>query len=191
MEKTDHKNKKGNSSREYGTAKKGETMYMDVFNVKEVNAYYDRKGGRTASIANYANAGSFAALMRQAAARRNAEVSEASAEESVLTTRPNATARLNAPRSASAAAASRSTATAHTQETNGKNDAGLAASTLNTAQSDSNICCEQCHETTQLMLQMMTKNLYTQSALGYPLTGVNAWTAYQSMAGMLGSSLFS
>lgn len=41
------------------------------------------------------------------------------------------------------------------------------------------------------MLQMMTKNLYTQSALGYPLTGMNAWTAYQSMAGMLGSSLFS
>ena len=40
------------------------------------------------------------------------------------------------------------------------------------------------------MLQMMSRNLYAQSALNYPLTGYGSWTAYQNMADMLGKSLF-
>jgi hypothetical protein len=37
---------------------------------------------------------------------------------------------------------------------------------------------------------MLSRNLYSQSALNYPLSGYSPWTAYQSMAGMLGNSLF-
>lgn len=217
-------------------------MYFDVFSVKEVNAYYDRKGGiRASGIGNYANASNFATLMRQAATRRNAEVSGASAEESALSTRPKATAQSRTTPAAGtagsgigdtfgstidgasgygqtraylnrttrqsaagvhtglpsntatgtyAALASKSAATAHAPGANGKTDAASTAPAPNTAQANGNICCEQCHETAQMMFQMMTKNLYTQSALGYPLTGMNAWTAYQSMGGMIGS-LFS
>ena len=39
------------------------------------------------------------------------------------------------------------------------------------------------------MLQMMSRNLYSQSALNYPLAGYG-WTAYQNMADMLGKGLF-
>ena len=202
-------------------------MYISDFGVQEVNAYYDRKGGmRTSHINNYANVGSFANLMRQAAARKSTGAPGTVAEESA-SAQTNATSQARSSQSDSAAAAasanaqtrartyprstsqtaagthtglhsnaatasalaSHSSAAPHTAK--GTKAADSSVSPLNAAQNNGNIYCEQCHETTQLMLQMMTKNLYTQSALGYPLTGVNAWTAYQSMAGMLGSSLFS
>ena len=45
-------------------------MYLNDFSVKEVNAYYARRGGiRTASVKGYANVGSFSGLMQRAAAQ--------------------------------------------------------------------------------------------------------------------------
>ena len=53
-----------------------------------------------------------------------------------------------------------------------------------------NICCDKCQAVSQVVLRMMSKNLYAQSALGYPLAGAGSWTAYQNMANILGDSLF-
>lgn len=52
-----------------------------------------------------------------------------------------------------------------------------------------NACCRQCHAVNQMMLQMMSRSLYSQSALSSPLSWNDSWTAYQNMAGQLGRSL--
>lgn len=164
------------------TAQKGETMYNHDFSIQEVNAYYGRKGGmRTSNVSNYANAGSFASLIRRAAAQRSAG---ATPEGAAVAQTGSAVATGTSSRVQGAT-------TAHVHSNSGKKAPDSTAAAPTTAQANGNVCCEQCHQTNQLMLQMMAKNLYTQSSLGYPLTGLNTWSAYQNMAGMLGNSLFS
>lgn len=140
-------------------------MDMNEFGIKEVNAYYARRGGiRTANIKGYANVGGFSNLMQRAAA----QVSAASQESQAA---------------AKARASTTTRKAAHEAESSGE-------STLtNAASNKDNICCEQCRSTNQLMLQMMSRNLYSQSALNYPLSGYGAWTAYQNMANTMGNTL--
>ena len=147
---------------------------MNNIGIKEINAYYDRKDGiRTAGINNYANVSSFAKLMQRAITERS------------VTATINAEAQNNHTHGTI-----QSNSAAHMRSTAQNSSVEHAESTHVSTQNNGNSCCEQCHQTNQLMLQMMTKNLYTQSILGYPLTGNSAWMAYQNMTGMLNNSLF-
>ena len=145
-------------------------MYPEDFSIKEVNAYYTRRGGiRTANVRGYANMGSFSGLLQRDAAQagRAAQASQAAQEAQSSTV-----VQGNRAQAQPAASAKES---AHTHSASGTGSEG--------------VCCEQCHATNQLMLQMMSRNLYSQSALNYPLAGYG-WTAYQNMADMLGKGLF-
>ncbi len=115
--------------------------------IKEVNAYYARRGGiRTSSVKGSVNIGSFPALMEKASARQTTRTAE----------------------------------TAGPRETEQK--------TSQPVSDNDNICCEKCHAVSQTMLQMLTKNLYSQSALGYSLAGKSPWTSYQTLANLLDRS---
>lgn len=48
-------------------------------------------------------------------------------------------------------------------------------------------CCEQCRLTSQLMVQLMSRSLYSQSGLGYTPVGTGALNAYQNMIHILGN----
>lgn len=142
-------------------------MDFQDLGIKEVNAYYARRGGiRTAAVNGYANAGSFPALMQRTAA----QVAQAGKEAQTH-----------------AAAQAGKTLRTEEAETNqsSKNNASTQAVSGN-----GNICCDKCQAVSQVVLRMMSKNLYAQSALGYPLAGAGSWTAYQNMANILGDSLF-
>ena len=187
-------------------------MYINQMGIMEINAYYDRKGGmRTANVDNYANAVSFAQLMQRAAGQRSGLTR--------LAARNDTATASGAMHSAHAAAQDKATDRAESSTASGSTWAGTrtalgssAASrrattrkawspgasesettqpdSIQTAQDNGNICCEKCHLTSQLMLQMMTRNLYAQSGMGYPLTGTDALASYQRMAKALGGSLF-
>ena len=142
-------------------------MDFQDLGIKEVNAYYARRGGiRTAAVNGYANVGSFPALMQRTAA----QVAQAGKEAQTH-----------------AAAQAGKTLRTEEAETNqsSKNNASTQAVSGN-----GNICCDKCQAVSQVVLRMMSKNLYAQSALGYPLAGAGSWTAYQNMANILGESLF-
>lgn len=142
-------------------------MDFQDLGIKEVNAYYARRGGiRTAAVNGYANVGSFPALMQRTAA----QVAQAGEEAQTH-----------------AAAQAGKTLRTEEAETNqsSKNNASTQAVSGN-----GNICCDKCQAVSQVVLRMMSKNLYAQSALGYPLAGAGSWTAYQNMANILGDSLF-
>ncbi len=142
-------------------------MDFQDLGIKEVNAYYARRGGiRTAAVNGYANVGSFPALMQRTAA----QVAQAGKEAQTH-----------------AAAQAGKTLRTEEAETNqsSKNNASTQAVSGN-----GNICCDKCQAVSQVVLRMMSKNLYAQSALGYPLAGAGSWTAYQNMANILGDSLF-
>ena len=142
-------------------------MDFQDLGIKEVNAYYARRGGiRTAAVNGYANVGSFPALMQRTAA----QVAQAGKEAQTH-----------------AAAQAGKTLQTEEAETNqsSKNNASTQAVSGN-----GNICCDKCQAVSQVVLRMMSKNLYAQSALGYPLAGAGSWTAYQNMANILGDSLF-
>ena len=49
-------------------------------------------------------------------------------------------------------------------------------------------CCEQCRLTSQLMMQMFSRSLYCQGALGYSPVGTGAFSAYQNMLNLFGGS---
>lgn len=185
-------------------------MYINDFSIKEVNAYYARRGGiRTAKIGSYANIGSFADIMRQTTTQRTAAARESQAEaarESAST--QSAQDRQTAARTQSQShthTALHSDATAQTRQAAQSNTAGQSRQTvrnstaLHTSQAsekdstvgEGNICCDKCQLTNQLLVQMMSRNLYSQSALGYPLTGSVSWMAYQNMANVLNSGLYS
>lgn len=165
-------------------------MYQNDFIIKEVNAYYARRGGiRTTNVHGYANVSSFSSLMQRAVAQAGRTSRTAAAEESHDTAHSGRTAQ--------SAATEKTHDTAHSGRTaQPAATAGRApqssseAATTKPASDSGNICCEQCHATNQLMLQMMSRNLYAQSALNYPLSGYGALSAYQNMANMLGNSLF-
>lgn len=151
-------------------------MYFNNSSIKEVNAYYGRLGGfQTANISNYANACSFSNLMQQAAAQAVRAAQESQTEHTQAVQASTAHTAFTAPEK--------------------KSDPKTSASSIENASQQSaadssNICCDKCHATEQLLLQMMSRNLYTQSALNYPLAGSNTWTAYQNMANLLGRNLF-
>lgn len=165
---------------------------IDINSVKEVNDYYARRGGiRTAIRGGCAKAGSFSSLIQKAAdAQRAADAAraESAAQDSQVAQSPSQTARTHSTlygsigqtRSATERSASRKTYSSSSSD----------ASPQSVASGNGNVCCEQCHATNQLMLQMMSRNLYSQSALSYPLTGYGSWTAYQNMANAFSSNLF-
>lgn len=172
-------------------------MYLDDFSIKEVNTYYARRGGiRTANVKGYANVGSFSGLMQRAAAQAG-RAAQAAAERDSQT----AGARSTVPRNTDArirsalydAADARQAINSSSARQTGSAAGPGSASGESAAQdvsASSNTCCDQCDATNQLMLQMLSRNLYSQSALNYPLTGYGSWTAYQNMANMLGKGLF-
>lgn len=56
-----------------------------------------------------------------------------------------------------------------------------------------NTCCETCRRTNQLLLRLLSNQLYAPNALngmGYSATGSGALAAYQSLSKYLGSNLF-
>ena len=53
---------------------------------------------------------------------------------------------------------------------------------------NSTSCCEQCRLTSQLMVQMMSRSLYSQSGLGYSPAGTGALSAYRNMMNLLGGN---
>ncbi len=177
-------------------------MYLNDFSVKEVNAYYARRGGiRTASVKGYANAGSFSGLLQRAAAQtsqaaqanRAAQASPAAQEgraqaHSARAAGTQALAWQDSGKAGSSSFAQRAAAPTAAQPADSSGESAHAHTASDSG--SANVCCEQCHATNQLMLQMMSRNLYAQSALNYPLTGYGSWTAYQNMADMLGKSLF-
>ncbi len=154
-------------------------MDFQDLGIKEVNAYYARRGGiRTAAVNGYANVGSFPALMQRTAA----QVAQAGKEAQT-----HAAAQAGKEAQTHAAAQAGKTLQTEEAETNqsSKNNASTQAVSGN-----GNICCDKCQAVSQVVLRMMSKNLYAQSALGYPLAGAGSWTAYQNMANILGDSLF-
>ncbi len=154
-------------------------MDFQDLGIKEVNAYYARRGGiRTTAVNGYANAGSFPALMQRTAA----QVAQAGKEAQT-----HSAAQAGKEAQTHAAAQAGKTLRTEEAETNqsSKNNASTQAVSGN-----GNICCDKCQAVSQVVLRMMSKNLYAQSALGYPLAGAGSWTAYQNMANILGDSLF-
>lgn len=183
-------------------------MYINDFSIKEVNAYYARRGGiRTAKIGSYSNIGSFADIMRQTTAQRTAAVREsqvAAAQEN--TSKQSAQGKQTAARTQSqshthtalgnaATGQARHTAqnnTASQSRQTARSSTASQATQADSAANEGNICCDKCQLTNQLLIQMMSRNLYSQSALGYPLTGsASSWMAYQNMANILNSGLYS
>lgn len=134
-------------------------MYANEIAVKEINQYYARRGGRTTSIKNYANVGSFADQMKRAMAFGQIP--------SPIQTQKKASA------------AQEETSTANKETSASKED---------TKQTDKNYCCDACRQTSQLTMQLW-RNLYLQNGLGSFSTGAGALTAYQSLKNALGSSL--
>lgn len=148
-------------------------MNFNDFSIKEVNAYYDRLGGiRTASIKNYANVRCFSNLMQRAAAQAIQAAQETQSTQKTAQAHGHTTAQQNTQ--------------IGTSPISKKGDSTSPSSNVD----NGNICCEKCHATEQLLLEMMSRNLYAQSALNYPLAGSSTLTAYQNMANILGRNLF-
>ena len=134
-------------------------MYTNEMAIKEVNQYYARRGGRTTSIKNYANVGSFADQMKRAIA--SGQITAPTQTQKPLTMAKEDTSSVN-------------------QET--------SAATEDTKQTDKNYCCDTCRQTSQLTMQLW-RSLYLQSGLGIFSTGAGALTDYQSLKNALDSSL--
>ena len=134
-------------------------MYMNEMAIKEINQYYARRGGRTTSIKNYANVGSFADQMKRAMASGQI------------------TATAQTQKKASVAQDETSAANKET-----------SSATEDTKLTDKDYCCDTCRQTSQLTMQLW-RSLYLQSGLGSFSTGAGALAAYQSLKNALGSSL--
>lgn len=181
-------------------------MYINDLGVKEINQYYAQHGGRrTALIKGFAN------YMENAKTGRiSAHANFASAADtgnSVKTRINTQAARQTA--SGTTAQATRRAASGAASQAARQTTAGTIAQTArqatSKAQSDTegtdnstagasgsgDSCCDKCQLTQQLMLRMMTNNLYTQSGLGYSAMGSGALAAYQSLSKYFGTGLFS
>ena len=172
---------------------------IDINSVKEVNDYYARRGGvRTAIRGGCAKVDSFSGLMQKAAEAQRATAAartENAAQDTQTAQNSSQAARTHSALYNNAAQTRSATEKSASRKTNSSSPGNSSGTSPQTAVSgssnvNSNVCCEQCHATNQLMLQMMSRNLYSQSALGYPLTGYGSWTAYQNMADWVGKSLF-
>ncbi|MCI8288117.1 MAG: hypothetical protein HFH89_10750 [Lachnospiraceae bacterium] len=49
-------------------------------------------------------------------------------------------------------------------------------------------CCEQCRLTSQLMVQMISRSLYSQSGLGYSPSAAGALSTYRNMMNLFGGN---
>ena len=163
-------------------------MYINELGVKEINQYYAQHGGRRTAVikgfANYmenAKTGRISSAGSRIAAQTN-HASAASAADAGSTAKTEAIAR--------AARQAASGITAHAASNTQSETEGTGNSTAGASGSGGS-CCDKCQLTQQLMLRMMTNNLYTQSGLGYSALGSGALTAYQSLAKYFGTGLFS
>lgn len=168
---------------------------IDSNSVKEVNDYYARRGGvRTAIRGGCAKTESFSGLIQKAAEAQRATAAaraESAAQGSQTAQNTSRTACTYSALYGSTAQTRAATERSASRKTNSSSSGDSGdISPQAAASGNGNVCCEQCHATNQLMLQMMSRNLYSQSALGYPLTGYGSWTAYQNMANALSSNLF-
>ncbi len=163
-------------------------MYINELGVKEINQYYAQHGGRRTAVikgfANYmenAKTGRISSAGSRIAAQTNS-ASAASAADAGSTAKTEAIAR--------AARQTASGTTTHAASNTQSETEGTGNSTAGASGSGGS-CCDKCQLTQQLMLRMMTNNLYTQSGLGYSALGSGALTAYQSLAKYFGTGLFS
>lgn len=184
-------------------------MYINDLGVKEINQYYAQHGGRrTALIKGFANYMENAKTGRISAhANFASAASAADTGNSVKTGINTLAARQTASgttaqatwRAASGAAsqAARQTTTGTTAQTARQATSKAQSDTEGTdnstagASGNGDTCCDKCQLTQQLMLRMMTNNLYTQSGLGYSAMGSGALAAYQSLSKYFGTGLFS
>ncbi len=175
-------------------------MYINELGVKEINQYYAQHGGRrTAVIKGFANymenaktgrissAGSrIAAQTNHASAASAADAGSSAKTETIARAARQAASGITARTARQTASRTTTHAASNTQsETEGTGNSTAGAS------GSGGSCCDKCQLTQQLMLRMMTNNLYTQSGLGYSALGSGALTAYQSLAKYFGTGLFS
>lgn len=175
-------------------------MYINELGVKEINQYYAQHGGRRTAVikgfANYmenAKTGRISSAGSRIAAQTN-HASAASAADAGSTAKTEAIARASRQAASGITArTSRQTAsgtTTHAASNTQSETEGTGNSTAGASGSGGS-CCDKCQLTQQLMLRMMTNNLYTQSGLGYSAMGSGALAAYQSLAKYFGTGLFS
>ncbi len=156
-------------------------MYINDLGVKEINQYYAQHGGRrTALIKGFANYMENAKISRISTHSGSASAAgTADTGNPVKTETGIRTARQTAAGTSALAAPKTQSDTERT----GDSTAG--------ASGNGDSCCDKCRLTRELMLRMMTNNLYTQSGLGYSAMGSGALAAYQSLSRYFGNGLFS
>ena len=182
-------------------------MYINDLGVKEINQYYAQHGGRrTALIKGFANYMENARTGRISAHANSASAAGAAdtGNSAGINTRAARLTASGATAQTARQAASGSTTQAARQTASGAT-AQTARQTASKAQSDTKAtgnsaagasgsegsCCDKCQLTQELMLRMMTNNLYAQSGLGYSAMGSGALAAYQSLSRYFGNGLFS
>lgn len=143
-------------------------MYINELGVKEINQYYAQHGGRRA-----ANIKGFANYIE------NAKASRISSTSSHIATHTDRMASAG-----TGSSAKTGTATHAAYQT-------VPESNSSDASGNGDFCCDKCQLTNQLMLRMMSNNLYTQSWLGYSALGSGGLAAYQSLSKYFGSGVFS
>lgn len=138
-------------------------MDMNTLGIKEINAYYSRHGGH-----------------RTAQRKNFANYFETAGRNAVLKSAVHSPGPVEK--------------TAHTRASKETEPSKETAPDRSAASSNSeDTCCDKCRLTNQMMLRMLSGNLYTQSglgSLGYSAVGSGALAAYQSLSKYLGSNLF-
>ena len=175
-------------------------MYINDLGIKEINQYYAQHGGRrTALIKGFANYMENAKTGRISAHTSSRITAHASSASAANTADAGNSSKTGINTRTARQTAFGSTAQAARQTTSGTT-AQTARQSASKAQSDTeaagnsrsqDYCCDKCQLTQQLMLRMMTNNLYTQSGLGYSAMGSGALAAYQSLSKYFGTGLFS
>lgn len=180
-------------------------MYFNDLGVKEINQYYAQHGGRRTALkkgfANYMENAKTGRISAHTSSRITAHANSASAANTAdagnssktgINTR---TARQTT--FGSTAQVARQTTSGTTAQTARQSASKAQSDTEATGNSTAgnsrsqDYCCDKCQLTQQLMLRMMTNNLYTQSGLGYSAMGSGALAAYQSLSKYFGTGLFS
>ena len=175
-------------------------MYINDLGIKEINQYYAQHGGRrTALIKGFANYMENAKTGRISAHTSSRITAHASSASAANTADAGNSSKTGINTRTARQTSFGSTAQAARQTTSGTT-AQTARQSASKAQSDTeaagnsrsqDYCCDKCQLTQQLMLRMMTNNLYTQSGLGYSAMGSGALAAYQSLSKYFGTGLFS
>lgn len=156
-------------------------MYINDLGVKEINQYYAQHGGRrTALIKGFANYMENAKISR--ISTHSGSISAAGTADTGRPVKVGTDIR-TARQTAAGTSALAAPKTQSDTERTGDSTTG--------ASGNGDSCCDKCRLTQELMLRMMTNNLYTQSGLGYSAMGSGALAAYQSLSRYFGNGLFS